>query len=110
MAFLAAVLIGLGLGAEAALTPYLLTRYFGLRSFATLYGFTWTAYAIAGAIGPMLMGMAFDVTGSYTLLLVMLAGGTFVSALLYLCLPRYPKCGTDHRISWSVIPHKRTAG
>src|ERR1039458_7788696 len=54
--------------AEAALTPYLLTRYFGLRSFSTLYGFTWTAYAIAGAIGPLLMGMAFDVTGSYTLL------------------------------------------
>ena len=91
LAFLAAVLIGLGLGAEAALTPYLLTRYFGLRSFSTLYGFTWTAYAIAGAIGPLLMGMAFDVTGSYTLLLVVLAGGTFVSALLYLCLPRYPE-------------------
>ena len=91
MAFLAAVFIGLGLGAEAALTPYLLTRYFGLRSFSTLYGFTWTAYAIAGAIGPLLMGMAFDVTGSYTLLLVVLAGGTFVSALLYLCLPRYPE-------------------
>ena len=49
-----------------------------------------SAYAIAGAIGPLLMGMAFDVTGSYTLLLVVLAGGTFVSALLYLCLPRYP--------------------
>ena len=77
--------------AEAALTPYLLTRYFGLRSFSTLYGFSWTAYAIAGAIGPLLMGMAFDVTGSYTLLLVVLAGGTFVSALLYLCLPRYPE-------------------
>jgi MFS family permease len=91
MALGAAVLIGLGLGAEAALTPYLLTRYFGLRSFSTLYGFTWTAYAMAGAIGPLLMGKAFDVTGSYTLLLVVLACGTFVSALLYLCLPRYPE-------------------
>jgi MFS family permease len=91
MALVAAVLIGLGLGAEAALTPYLLTRYFGLRSFSTLYGFTWTVYAIAGAIGPLLMGKAFDVTGSYTLLLVVLACGTFVSGLLYLWLPRYPE-------------------
>jgi MFS family permease len=88
-AFLAAALIGLGLGAEADLTPYLLTRYFGLRSFSTLYGFTWTAYALAGALGPLLMGMAFDATGSYTSLLVLLAGGTFVSAALYLGLPRY---------------------
>jgi predicted MFS family arabinose efflux permease len=90
MAILAAVLIGLGLGAEADITPYLLTRYFGLRSFSTLYGFTWTAYAVAGALGPMLMGRAFDATGSYTTLLLVLSGGTFLSAALYLLLRRYP--------------------
>ena len=26
---------------------------------------TWTAYAIAGALGPVLRGRAFDLTGSY---------------------------------------------
>jgi predicted MFS family arabinose efflux permease len=90
IALVAAVLIGFGLGAEADITPYLLTRYFGLRSFSTLYGFTWSVYAVAGAIGPLLMGKAFDGTGSYTLLLVALSCGTFLSALLYLALPRYP--------------------
>jgi MFS family permease len=89
-AYLAAVLIGLGLGAEADITPYLLTRYFGLRSFSTLYGFTWTAYAVAGAMGPLLMGKAFDATGSYTALLTVLSCATLVSAALYLLLPRYP--------------------
>ncbi len=34
---LAAALIGFGLGGEADVTPYLLTRYFGLRMFSTLY-------------------------------------------------------------------------
>ena len=48
----AAALIGMGAGGEAAITPYLLTRYFGLRAFSTLYGLTWTFYAAAGAIGP----------------------------------------------------------
>jgi len=86
----AAVLIGLGLGAEADITPYLLTRYFGLRSFSTLYGFTWTAYAIAGAIGPVWMGRVFDATGSYVSLLTFLSGATLVSAALLLLLPRYP--------------------
>jgi MFS family permease len=37
---LAAALIGVGAGGEAATTPYLLTRYFGLRAFSTLYGLT----------------------------------------------------------------------
>ena len=86
----AAALIGLGLGGEADITPYLLTRYFGLRSFSTLYGFTWTAYAIAGAIGPVVMGRAFDATGSYATLLTLLAAATLASASLFVLLPRYP--------------------
>jgi predicted MFS family arabinose efflux permease len=87
----AAVLIGLGVGAEAAFTPYLLTRYFGLRAFSTLYGFTWTAYAIAGAIGPVWMGKAFDATGSYVSLLTFLSVTTLGAAGLLLLLPKYPR-------------------
>ena len=85
-----AALIGLGMGGEADVTPYLLARYFGLRSFSTLYGLTWTAYAIAGAIGPVVMGRAFDATGSYETLLMQLAAWTLGSALLMYLLPRYP--------------------
>jgi MFS family permease len=87
----AAALIGFGMGAEADVTPYLLSRYFGLRSFAMLYGFTWTAYAIAGAVGPILMGRAFDVTGSYTTLLVQIGTATFLVAALMLLIPPYTK-------------------
>lgn len=86
---LAAALIGGGMGGEADVTPYLLSRYFGLRAFSALYGLTWTAYAIAGAIGPILMGRAFDVAGSYGTLLPALAGGIVAVAMLLLFLPRY---------------------
>jgi predicted MFS family arabinose efflux permease len=86
---LSAVLIGLGMGGEADVTPYLLSRYFGLRSFSMLYGLTWTAYAFAGAIGPVLMGKAFDATGSYETLLVRLAVSTLAVAALMLLMPRY---------------------
>jgi hypothetical protein len=58
------LLFGVGTGGEAAITPYRLTRYFGLRAFSTLYGLTWTFYAAAGAIGPVILGRAFDATGS----------------------------------------------
>jgi len=86
---LAAALIGFGMGGEADVTPYLLSRYFGLRSFSVLYGLTWTFYAVAGALGPILMGKAFDVTGSYQALLVRLALATLAVAALMLFLPRY---------------------
>jgi MFS family permease len=84
-----AALIGFGMGGEGDVTPYLLSRYFGLKSFSTLYGFTWTAYAIAGAVGPIVMGRAFDLTGSYSALLVQLAAVTLVAGALLLLLPRY---------------------
>jgi MFS family permease len=85
----AAALIGIGAGGEAAITPYLLTRYFGLRAFSTLYGLTWTFYAAAGAIGPVILGRTFDATGSYTALLILLAIALGLAAAMNLLLPRY---------------------
>jgi MFS family permease len=93
VALVAAAMIGTGLGGEADVTPYLLTRYFGLRSFSSLYGLTWTFYAIAGGLGPMLMGKAFDVSGSYGPLLLWLSGVTVLSAVLMLLMPSYPEPG-----------------
>lgn len=86
----AAVLIGLGAGGTSSTTPYLLTRYFGLRSFSTLYGLTWTFYAIAGGAGPVLLGHVFDRTGSYAATLTVLGFATALGAALMLLLPRYP--------------------
>lgn len=86
----ASALIGVGAGGEAAITPYLLTRYFGLRAFSTLYGLTWTFYAAAGAAGPVILGRAFDSTGSYAFLLTILAGVLSVAAATNLLLPKYP--------------------
>jgi cyanate permease len=104
MGAVAAVLIGLGMGGEADVTPYMLSRYFGLRSFSTLYGFTWTAYAFAGAIGPILMGEAFDATGSYEALLVMLAIGTLGVAALMLCMPGYGAAADENVAGSGQLP------
>jgi cyanate permease len=89
MGMAGAALIGFGMGGEADVTPYLVAKYFGLRAFSTLYALTWTAYAIAGAIGPVIMGKAFDVTHSYQTLLSQLALLTLAAAALMLFLPRY---------------------
>ena len=99
---LAAALIGIGAGGEAATTPYLLTRYFGLRAFSTLYGLTWTFYAASAAIGPVILGHAFDSTGSYTSLLVLLAVALAVAAAMNLLLPKYP--ASSSKISLAGTP------
>jgi MFS family permease len=91
----AAALIGIGAGGEAAITPYLLTRYFGLRAFSTLYGLTWTFYAAAGATGPVILGRAFDATGSYASLLVTLAVALSFAAAMNLLLPKYSTSPTS---------------
>jgi len=87
----AAAMVGIGAGGEADITPYLLTRYYGLHAFSTLYGFSWTFYAIAGALGPVILGRAFDSTGSYTLLLTLLAAALAMAGALMLLLPGYTR-------------------
>jgi MFS family permease len=86
---IAAVLIGFGTGGEVDVTPYLLSRYFGIRSLSTLYGITWMAFGLAGVAGPVLMGRAFDSTGSYDRVLLGFAGLTFAAAGLMLTLPAH---------------------
>jgi predicted MFS family arabinose efflux permease len=62
---LGAAVLGVGLGSEADVVPYLLARYFGRRHFSVLYGLTWTAYAIGGATGPLWIGHLYDRAGAY---------------------------------------------
>jgi MFS family permease len=89
-AFLGAALIGLGMGAEADVMPYLISRYFGLRSFSEIYGYAFTAYALAGALGPLLMGWSFDRLHSYSTALLGLAAAMLTGAAVLASLPRYP--------------------
>lgn len=66
---IAVVLVGLGLGAELDVMPYLVSRYFGLRAFGEIYSYTFAVFTLGGVVGPPLMGAGFDATGSYSLVL-----------------------------------------
>ncbi len=101
-AFTAAALIGLGMGAEADVMPYLVSRYFGLKSFSEIYGYTFTAYALAGALGPLVMARSFDRFHSYTGALVVLAAAMFTGALVLGSLPRYPMLAADEKLSMAA--------
>lgn len=92
LALVGAAVLGVGLGSEADVMPYLLARYFGRRHFSVLYGLTWTAYAIGGAAGPLWIGHMYDSAGGFykPRFIVILAGVAFAAVLLSLLLPKVP--------------------
>lgn len=90
LSFVAAFLIGLGLGAEVDIMAYLTSRYFGLRSFGVIYGVTFAGFGLAGGLATYLMGAAFDATGSYSLTLTLCCVATLIGAALMLRLGPYP--------------------
>lgn len=89
LAFIAAFFIGLGLGAEVDIMAYLTSRYFGLRSFGTIYGVIFAGFGLAGGLGAYLMGAAFDATGSYRLALALSCIAALLGAALMLRLGPY---------------------
>jgi predicted MFS family arabinose efflux permease len=87
MALIGAALLGVGLGSEADVAPYLLARYFGRKHFSVLYGLTWTAYAIGGGIGPIVVGRLYDRAGAYEpRMVIVLALIAFAAAAVSLLL------------------------
>jgi len=85
----AAFVAGLGGGCELDLIPYMLRRYFGLRSFSMLYGMVYSTFAVAGAIAPLVLGHIYDRTGSYTGILNAFCSVTLVASVAMLALPSY---------------------
>jgi|SRR5882757_195438 len=62
---LGAVLVAVALGAEGDLVPFMVRRYFGMRSYPSVLGVMLGAFALGGAIGPVLYGLSFDLLNSY---------------------------------------------
>jgi MFS family permease len=91
VALIGTALLGYGLGSEADVVPYMIARYFGRKHFAALYGLTWTAYAVGGATGPIVVGYFYDRAGNYQpRMIAALAFTCVIGAALSLLLPRYP--------------------
>ena len=102
-AFVAAALIGFGYGAESATIPYLVSRYFGLRAFGELYSYLFITVPLGGALGPVMMGVGFDRTGSYRLALLVCGLLTAGAALLLLRLQHYPSYQAAEQLQTAAI-------
>lgn len=88
-ALIATVLLGLGLGVEADLVGFLVSRYLGTRAFGALFGYVFAGFILGSSLGPVVMGAVFDLTGSYAPCLLVLIGCAAASAAGLLALGRY---------------------
>jgi len=98
-AFVAAFLIGLGMGAENDIVAYAVSRYFGLRAYGEIYGYALISFAMGGVVGPLLMGIGFDRTGSYRLLLGVFLLATLLGAGLMTRLGPYRLRKTEAQVA-----------
>ncbi len=86
----AAVLCGLGVGAEVDIMAFLVSRYFGLRNYGKIYGAMFAAFSFANGLGPTIAGWSFDRYHSYGPAFVIFEAMLVVTCLLIAPLGAYP--------------------
>lgn len=90
LAFVAAVLFGLGFGSELDVIVYSSTRYFGLRHLGAILGTLVGLIAFGAGVGPLFGGIMFDVFAGYDGLIKCVLPMFLISAALMASLGPYP--------------------
>ena len=76
------ILLGVAVGVEGDLIAYMVRRVFGMRAYGAIYGFLFSAFSIGVVLGPLLMGLSFDLSGNYAIGLKCSLALAVMSALL----------------------------
>lgn len=81
-----ALFFGAGFGASIPVRMAMIGDYFGRQTYGSMLGLMSTTNAVIGAVGPVFVGVMFDVTGTYRtpfllLILVLLASGPLMLTL-----------------------------
>ena len=87
--YVAAICVGLGIGAEADLLTYMMSRYFPAESLSRALGAVWIFWAWGNGVGVFLGSLCYDLTGNYDLALILFISLTLVSSALILQLGSY---------------------
>lgn len=88
---LAAAIFSLASGANFSAVVFLAGRYFGQRSFGTLFGTVHAFLALGTGLGPLVSNRAFDVMRTYDPVLWAAIPAFACAALLLIGLGAYPK-------------------
>ena len=92
MAYVFALMYGVGFGGRSPLTTAIRGDYFGRKAFATIMGMSQLPMNVAMIFAPLFAGYMFDTTGSYIVPFTTFAALTFMGAVMMLFV-RKPKQG-----------------
>ena len=84
--YLFAVVFGIGYGGEMSAYPVVNRQYFGSGPLGTFYGIEITGALLGHAVATILAGFVIFATGSFTVILVLSMGFSFVGVLVILSL------------------------
>ena len=90
--------VGLNFGGNFALFPSATADYFGTKNLGMNYGWIFTAYGVAGILGPAVGGVLFDATQDYILAFLFAGVLCFLAAacsIVVWALSRRPVDGAE---------------
>jgi|WetSurMetagenome_2_1015567.scaffolds.fasta_scaffold53229_1 sugar phosphate permease len=102
--------------ASLPLSAYLMTRFFGLKAYASIYGLMAGIQALGASVAPLVFGRVYDVTHSYRIGYEAWTVAVILAALIIVTLPRYrfsanlgampaaPKSGPGAGVSRAAAP------
>jgi MFS family permease len=90
------ILLGIGLGTQYGALPYLISRYFGLRSFGVIVGVMYSAVTLFQGFTPIALDHGFDIEGTYRTGMITIGACIAVGAMLLVVLPAYPKSNATY--------------
>jgi cyanate permease len=105
----AGLLIGLGMGGEVDIAAYLVSRYFGLRDYAKIYGLVYGVFLVFSGASPIMFGLLYDRFGGYGPALAVVIGLLLVASMLLMFLPPFSNERVSRRLSDSSTAPKTRA-
>ena len=90
LAFVAAIMVGLSIGAELDFLAYLASRYFGLRAYGSVCGLLLAAILCGSALAPVTYALWFEAHGSYIGILGLCVIANLVAVAITALLGPYP--------------------
>jgi len=88
MVALAIALIGLTFGGEGDVIPFLISRYFGIAIFSTVFGLCSAAIGLAIGLGNLVLAVSLKLTGGFDAFLIFTAATAAAGSALFLLLGR----------------------
>jgi len=80
--YLFAIVYGLGVSGGGVMEPIIVAELFGIKSHGLILGVVSFVFTIGGAVGPLVTGYIFDLTGNYQLAFLLCAVLGIVAIIL----------------------------